>query len=198
MPRIVAAVLLAVVCAPRLAAAQSFELDGHYALAKWSEFDDADHGVGARFTWKPSSMVGVDAGLTWYPSKFPRGAVPFSGRRVEGLFGATVGPKVNRIRPFAKAAAGFLQVGETPIAFACIAIFPPPLACTLAGGGTLPAFELGGGVQVDVAPRTFVRVDATDRVIKYPGPAFDSSFNVREDGFFGHALRLALGAGWRF
>jgi hypothetical protein len=179
------------------ASAQSFAAGVHFASSKWSEFEGNDPGVGGRFTWKPSSMLGVDADVTWYPSDFPDGFA-FSGNRVEGLFGATVGPRINRIRPFAKASTGFLSVGATPRAFPCIAIFPPPLNCTLAGGDTLLAFEIGGGVELDATSNTFLRVDIADRVLKYPGPTFDSNFEVRDDGFLGHALRFTLGAGIRF
>ena len=179
------------------ASAQSFEVGAHFASSKWSEFEGNDLGVGGRFTWKPSSMLGVDADLTWYPSDFPDD-IAFTRRRVEGLFGVTVGPRLNRVRPFAKAAAGFLKVGPTPGAFACIAIFPPPLNCALAGGDTLPAYELGGGVEIDTTTRTFIRGDVSDRIVKYPGPTLNSDFSVNDEGSFGHALRFTIGAGLRF
>ena len=121
--------------------------------------------------------------MTWYPSDFP------SDRRIQrpphrGTFGATIGPRINRVRPFAKAAAGFLRVGETPIAFACVTIFPPPLACVLAGGATLQAYEVGGGIEVDASARTFLRADISDRILKYPGPTFDSNYEIRQDRLF--------------
>ena len=192
----------AVVCLVLLvtshAAAQSLEASVHIASSRWSEFDGADTGIGGRFTWMASSMVGLDADLTWYPSSFPPDQVAFSGSRIEGLFGVTVGPRLNRVRPFGKAAAGFLNVGETPIAFACIAIFPPPLACVLAGGDVLPAYEIGGGIVVNATPRSFFRADVADRILKYSGPTLDSNFQARDEGFFGHALRFTLGAGLRF
>ena len=98
------------------ARAQSFEAGIHFASAQWSEFDGNDYGIGGRVTWMPSSMLGLDADLTWYPSDFPPDTVvPFSGRRLEGLFGATAGPTIGRIRPFAKAAAGFLAGMTSPI-----------------------------------------------------------------------------------
>jgi hypothetical protein len=179
------------------ASAQSFEVGAHFASAKWSEFDDADTGFGGRVSWKPVPLIGVDAEVTWYPSDFEE-PIAFSRSRVEGLFGATVGPRIQRARPFVKAAAGFLKVGQTPGAFACLAIFPPPLACTLASGSTLPAFEIGGGVEIDATQRLFIRADVADRILKYPGPTFDSDFELQDDGFFGGALRFTLGAGWRF
>lgn len=177
------------------ARAQSFEAGAHVATSKWSEFDDTDIGIGGRLTWKPVSMIGIDADVTWYPGD-QLGA--FSRYRLEGLFGVTVGPRIDRVRPFAKAAAGFLTVGGTNGAFACITIFPPPLQCMLAAGDTLPAYEIGGGVEVDVTPRTFIRTDITSRIVKYPGPTFDRDGGVRLEGFFGQALRFTFGGGIRF
>lgn len=176
---------------------QTFEGGVHLAASQWSEFDGSDLGLGGRLTWKPTSLIGVDADLTWYPSDFADRPA-FSGSRVEGLFGVTVGPQVNRIRPFAKAAAGFLRSSEAPEPFPCIAIFPPPINCLMAAGHTLPAYELGGGVAIDMTPSTFLRIDAADRILKYPGPSFDQDFEVRNEGFFGHALRFTIGGGVRF
>ena len=198
MRRLCAVVLLLVVVVPTQSAAQSFAVGGHFTSSRWSEFEGADNGFGGRVTWMPSSSIGIDADLTWYPSDFEPDGVPFSQRRFEGLFGATIGPRLNAVRPFAKASAGFLNVGPTGGAFACIAIFPPPLACALAGGDTLPAFEIGGGVEIDAASRYFFRADITDRILKYPGPTLTPDFEVNDEGFFGHALRITLGAGLRF
>ena len=192
----VIALFLSIACASP-SVAQSFEASAHFSSSRWSEFDGADNGIGGRVGWQPSSMIGIEGELTWYPSDFPDG-IAFTRSRVEGLFGATIGPRIDRVRPFAKVAAGFLKVGATPGAFACIAIFPPPLNCQLAGGDTLPAYEIGGGVSVDVTRRAFVRADITDRILKYPGPTLDSNFDIHDEGYFGHALRFTLGAGVRF
>ena len=180
------------------AVAQTLQLDAHVTSSKWSEFDSADNGFGGRLTFKPVSLIGIEADVTWYPSEYEPDGVAFSRNRTEGLLGITVGPKIDRIRPFAKVAAGFLKVGATPGAFACIAIFPPPLNCSLASGDTLQAVEIGGGIEFDASRRFFIRGDIADRILKYPGPTFDSNFEIREDGFFGHAVRFTLGAGIRF
>ncbi|MEO7132854.1 MAG: hypothetical protein ABI024_01425 [Vicinamibacterales bacterium] len=197
IPRILCVLAVAGVLFPLPVSAQPFEASAHVAGSQWSEFDGTDLGFGGRLTWKPSSLIGVDADVTWYPSDFPD-RIAFTRSRLEGVFGVTVGPRLNRVSPFAKAAAGFLRVGESPGAFACIAIFPPPLSCALAGGDTLPAYEIGGGLGIDATARTFIRADVTDRILKYPGPTFDDDFEIREEGFFGHALRFTIGAGFRF
>jgi hypothetical protein len=195
--RILAVTALLALFVPTTTFAQTFSISGHFASSRWSEFDGTDNGFGGRITWMPSSMVGVDADVTWYPSDFSE--VPaFSRQRVEGLFGATLGPRLNGLRPFVKASAGFLKVSPTNGAFACIAIFPPPLACVLAGGDALPAFEIGGGIEADAGSRFFIRADVTDRMLRYPGPTLSDDFEVNDEGYFGHALRITLGAGFRF
>lgn len=191
--RIPALVVLGLALLTPPAFAQSFEGALHLAASQWSEFDGTDLGFGGRLTWKPTSLIGVDADLTWYPSDFPSGIVAFSGSRFEGLFGVTVGPQLNRIRPFAKAAAGFLRSSEAPEPYPCLAIFPPTLHCLMGTGHTMLAYEIGGGVEVSTTRTTFLRVDVADRMIEYPGPSFGSN-----DAFYGHALRFTIGGGMRF
>ena len=161
-----------------------------------SEFETTDVGIGGRLAWHPAAWMGVESEVSFYPAEFPDG-VPFSKGRIEGLFGVTVGPSMDRVRPFARLRAGFLDVQEAPAPFACIAIFPPPLACTLSGR-TLPVFDLGGGVEVSATRRVFARIDAGDRMLKYPGPVFDAHREVRNEAFISHDLRVAFGAGLRF
>lgn len=194
----VSALIALSLLASHSAFAQAVQVDAHVTSSKWSEFDSADNGFGGRVTFKPISMIGIDADATWYPGEYEPDGVAFSRNRFEGLLGVTVGPQIDRIRPFAKLSAGFLKVGATPGAFACIAIFPPPLNCSLAGGDTLPAYEIGGGVEFDATQRFFIRGDIADRILKYPGPTFDRNFEVQNEGFFGHAVRFTLGAGIKF
>lgn len=194
---VVPAILLCLVLTPTVSA-QSLQVGAHVAASQWSEFDGNDTGFGGRLTFKPSTLIGLDAELTWYPSDFTDEGPAFSRSRTEGLFGVTVGPQIGQLRPFAKATAGFLKVGQTTGGFACITIFPPPLACALAAGDTLPAFEVGGGLEIGATSRVFVRGDAGYRFLKYPGPTFGDNFEIHEEGFFGGALRFTLGAGLRF
>lgn len=189
-------VLLTLVAVP-VARAQSFDVGVHLASSQWSEFDGTDIGGGGRLTWKPSAVIGVDADLTWYPGEFPPDGLPFSGNRIEGLFGVTAGPYLAGFRPFAKVGTGFMKVGEAEQPFACIAIFPPPLACVMAGGNTMQAYEFGGGIEILPTGRALLRLDVTDRVLKYPGPAI-ANREVHDQAFWGHSLRFTIGAGLRF
>ena len=168
------------------------------AITLSGQFDTADAGVGGRLAWRPNGVLGIEAEMTLYPADFP-GRRPFSRGRVEGLFGVTAGPTLGRIRPFAKFRPGFVTIREAPDPFPCILIYPPPIACALAAGHTLTAIDAGGGVQVTVSPRTFVRVEAGDRMIRYPGPVLEMEpRRIRERSFFDHDVRFSLSGGVQF
>ena len=195
--------VVSVICVAHasLAGAQTssgrIELGAQLVSVSSGQFDSTDVGLGGRVSWRPNSILGLEAELTVFPRDFP-GDRPFSRGRFEGLFGATAGVTFHRFRPFARARPGFVVVQESPAPFACILIFPPPLTCTLASGRTLAAVDLGGGIDIATTARTFVRVDLGDRLVRYPGPAFDSDRMIREDSFFAHEFRFAAGAGVRF
>jgi hypothetical protein len=179
------------------AGADRFQIGAQLASVASGEFDSTDVGVGVRFSWHPISLLGAEAELDLYPRDFPRSPA-FSRSRVEALFGITAGPRIGRVRPFAKLRPGFIAFREAPGPIACIAIFPPPLSCTLAAGATVFALDVGGGLEYFPATRLFLRIDLGDRLVKYPGPALDASFKAQSSAFFGHDFRLGLGAGVRF
>ena len=164
--------------------------------ARSSEFETTSVGIGGLVAWRPVPVLGIEAALGAYPADFP-GEGPFSSGQVEGLFGVTARLSFERVRPFAKARAGFLAFRESSRPIACIAIFPPPLSCTLAAGRTLPVLEIGGGTEIELTRRTFVRIDAADRILKYPGPVFSRGRSF-SDGFRRHDFSVTVGAGLRF
>ena len=194
---VLAVLMLGIVSQP--AAAQSnedqFQVGAGVAGAVSAELDGTDIGASVRFSWYSTTLVGADAEVGFYPGEF---AATYSSRRVEGLFGVTIGPRIGLFRPFAKIRPGFVAFREASEPFACIAIFPPPLSCTLAGGKTVFALDVGGGVELFPAARTSLRVDIGDRLMRYPGPVIDSDGMVREDAYFSHEFRFGIGVGLRF
>jgi hypothetical protein len=189
--------LLFVLTIPAVAAAQTFDLGGHVSFVSSGEFDDTSIGVGGRVAWYPSSWLGAEAEFTVYPGDFPGDVPAISSSQTEGLFGVTVGPRLGWVRPFVRFRPGFLAMAEAPRPFACILIFPQPLACRLAVGETLPVMDLGGGIQFG-SRGVFLRVDVGDRMVRYPGPVFDGDRQLRDEDFWGHDFRLAVGAGFGF
>ena len=179
-------------------AADSFQAGAQLAVARSGQFESTELGIGGRVSWHPIALLGIESEIDLYPADFPGDSVPFSAARLEGLFGVTAGPRLGSVRPFAKIRAGFLRYSPATEPFACIAIFPPPLNCLMAAGGTRPIFDVGGGLEVFTGDRTFIRVDAGDRMVRYPGPSFAAGFTLHEGGFLGHDFRLSVGGGFRF
>ena len=169
----------------------------HLAISDSDQFHTRDVGLGGRLSWQPNPLIGVEGELTIFSDVFSDG-VAFSDGRVEGLFGATIGPRFGAVRAFAKVRPGFLRYRAADEPIPCIAIFPPPLSCTLAGGRTLFALDLGGGVEIFPSRRTFVRVDVGDRMVRFPASVIDTSGQVRQERFTGHDVRFAFGGGVRF
>jgi hypothetical protein len=179
-------------------AASPFEIGVQLVLADSNALDGSDPGIGVRFGWLASPLFGLEAELNVYPRDVPDDGPAISRGRVEALFGATLGPRYGAFRPFARLRPGLLRIGEAPEPVPCILIFPPPLSCVLAGGKTLFALDAGGGIDVSMTNRSFVRIDIGDRIVRYPGPAIDTDGTVRSEDFTGHDLRIAIGGGYRF
>lgn len=181
---------------PAAAQERRAELSGQFVAVHSGQFDQADSGIGVRFSWRVTPLVTMDAETSLFPAAFAD-APAFSRRRSEFLFGATAGPRLGAFRVFGKARTGVVRFQGAPEPFACITIFPPPLACTLANGATAFALDLGGGLEW-LSERSVLRVELSDRPIRYPGPAWEADGTRRDGGFFSHDLRMAAGAGWRF
>lgn len=195
-----AAIVIACLFLPRLASAQPaeppFRLGALVATVSSGEFDTVETGAGVLLAWHPTPLVGAEVEVAFHPADLGRPA--FSSGRVETLFGVTIGASAGRFRPFAKVRPGILRFWKAPEPVACIAIFPSPVQCTLAAGKTVVGLDLGGGFELLTTRRTFARVDAGDRLLSFPGPVRDRDGRAREDGYFAHDLRIAVGGGLRF
>lgn len=179
--------------------ADTFQVGAHITTARSGQFESTELGIGGRFSWHPTALLGFESEIDLYPADFPGDGISFSAARLEGLFGVTAGPRLSRVRPFAKLRAGFLRYSPPTEGFACIAIFPPPLHCLMASAGTRAIFDVGGGVDVFTGGRTFVRIDAGDRMVRLPAPTFVNGLStVRVKEFFSHDFRVAIGGGLRW
>ena len=188
-------VVLGIFVFPTAAIAQDrFDASAQVAIARSSTFDATDTGFGGRVGWRVLDPLGAEAELTFYPRGFPSSNSAFSTSRIEGLFGVTVGPRLGAVRPFGKLRPGFVAFRGEPIV--CPLIFPPPLSCAL-NGRTVFALDVGGGIEINIGIRSRVRLDASDRLLKYPGPSFRDG-RIEQDDFSGHDLRISAGAGVRF
>jgi hypothetical protein len=175
----------------------AFEAGAVFVTTQSGQFHTNDIGAGGWLGWGVLPLIGLEGELTYHADPFGE-ASSFSAGRIEGLFGATIGPRLGWLRPFATVRPGFVMYRAAEEPFACIAIFPPPLSCTLAEGRTLFALEMGGGIEFSSTTRSLIRLTLSDRMVRYPSPAFDTSGKRHDDSFSGHDLRFAVGAGVRF
>jgi hypothetical protein len=175
-----------------------FAAGAQITVARFGELETSEVGVGGRASWQGPGWIAAEGEVNFYPADIPDRRTAVSRNRLEGLFGITAGPQLNRWRPFARLRPGFVRVGSSPEPLACILIFPPPTSCALAEGETLFTIDLGAGVELSTTGRTFVRFDVGDRMLRFRGPAQDVNRQVHEDNFIRHELRVAFGAGWRF
>ena len=175
-----------------------FELAGVFTTTFQKELDAADLGIGVRAGYLVMRLVTLEDELDFYPTDLP-GRFPVSSSRFEGLFGVKIGPRYDRFSFFGKARTGFVRFGAATEPVACIAIFPPPLNCVLAEGRTVPALDLGGGIELYPSERTFARVDVSNLLLRYPGPAFTRAGDAVADEHFWRANpRLTFSFGLRF
>ncbi len=177
--------------------ARKLEVSGQLAITDLAELETTDVGFGGRFGFAATPLFTFEGELNLFLSDIPD-VVPVTSSRLEGLFGVKVGPRFDRFSVFGKIRPGFVRFGEAPAPFPCIAIFPPPLGCVL-GGETVFALDLGGGVEIYPSDRSLVRFDLSDLMLQYPGPVLTRDGDAFPDGgFWGHNLRIAVGAGIRF
>jgi hypothetical protein len=181
------------------ASAQSrLEVSGQFVGTDLKELETTDYGFGGRVGFAATPLFTFEGELNYFPSDIPD-VVPVTSSRLEGLFGVKVGPRFDRFSVFGKARPGFVQFGEATEPVICILIFPPPLGCILAGGETVFALDLGGGVEFFPSERSLLRFDVSDLMLQYPGPSFNRDREAfDEDGFWGHNLRFSIAAGYRF
>lgn len=162
----------------------------------YSQFDDTSVGLGLSLSRRLSDLFAVEAQLGYSPSDL--GELPFSGSRFEGYVGLRGGPHLGRHQVFAAVRPGFVRFSEAPAPIACIAIYPPPLVCSLAAGETLFAVQLGGGFELVPSERSLVRLEAGSQLVRYPGPAIARDQGVFDDALWSHNLRLGVSVGLRF
>src|SRR5688572_28317242 len=93
--------LMAVMALARPVAGQRveapFEVSGTFVTTDAGQFHTRDIGIGGRLGWRLSPVLGLEAELTYHSDPFGD-AVPFKAGRVEGLFGATLGPRLGALR----------------------------------------------------------------------------------------------------
>jgi hypothetical protein len=162
----------------------------------YSEFDDDSFGFGLSLSRRLTPWLAADAQLGFSPTDLGRPAL--SDSRFEGFLGLRAGPRLGAHQVYAAVRPGFVDSADAPEPIVCIAIFPPPLGCALAGGETLFAMQLMGGIELVPGGRGVVRAEVGSLLVKYPGPAIARDGETFDDALWSHNLRVGLSVGLRF
>jgi hypothetical protein len=196
VPLIASVVLLAVLPSARaLADEPRADASLRLGLTDYHELDATDFSLGIGFSYRLTSWLATDAALSLAPANL--GDPAFSDSRTEGALGFRLGPHLARSGVYAAVRPGFVKFSEPAEPTVCIAIFPPPLSCTLATGQSVFALDLAGGLQLQ-NERGVLRFEVGDRLVKYPGPILDADSEPRFDGFWSHNLAASVAVGVRF
>ncbi len=192
------AALVALLTLPAAVDAQDERSDAgvQASVTRYGEFDENQFGVGLKLGHRLGRHLALDAELNLEPGDL--GGRSFSSRRFEALAGLRLGLDLQRSGAYLALRGGVSSFSEAPEPFPCILIYPPPLACALAAGDTLPAFGFGAGFQALVGERAVLRFEIGDQMLRYPGPAFAEDRVIEDESFWRHNLRLTAGVGWRF
>ncbi len=174
-----------------------FELAAQGAITDRRELEATDVTLGLRLSWRAAPWIAFDGEAMLGPGNLG-GERPSSGTRTEWLAGLRFGRDLGARGAYGVLRGGVVRFTAPSQPVACILIFPPPLACTIARGDTVPAFEFGAGYQFALNERARLFVELRDQVVKYEGPVMDASFQPRLESFWSHNPRLGIGLGWSF
>ena len=174
----------------------------------------AQPGFGGRIGYNLNANVAVEAELNIFP-----GADSFSepeqfndGYFLEGLFGVKVGKRFRKIGIFGKARPGFLYASKGDlkprIDVGCLTIFPPFPSCFETTSKNSFALDVGGVVEVYPTPRTILRFDFGDTMVRLSERNVSATFNrgasiprlavLRVPAETTHNIQGSIGIGVRF
>jgi hypothetical protein len=185
--RLVPVLAFLVLLSPALHA-QNTSVGASYTLLSLTYPDEMPNGFGGWLSWDRSATgttVGVDVGASFFPED-----APIIGRQTLLLAGGRAGVRRDRFAVFGRARPGVIHFSERFFQpeIACILIFPPPESCLI--DSTNLTVDLGGTLELYPTPRSVVRIDVGDTLIRFARP--------EQDALWKHNFQFAAGAGLRF
>ncbi|HYY57918.1 MAG TPA: outer membrane beta-barrel protein [Pyrinomonadaceae bacterium] len=165
------------------ASERKFEVGVHFSMFHYEDYGDRvlEPGVGSRLGYNFNDNFAVEAEVDFYPRSH-EGDQTVSGRKTLGLLGVKAGGRRGRFGFFGKARPGFIYHSRR-LDFACV----DSGDCSLSK--TNFAFDLGGVTEFYVSPRTLIRFDLSDTIIR---SSIIGGYNTT------HNLQLNAGIGFRF
>ena len=162
-----------------------------------NQIDDFVDGVGMRAGYNLFENLAVEAEINVF-RRPPTDDPATLGKWSQGLFGLKLSKRLSSIRVFAKLRPGFTRFDGVTTA---IERLDGSADVFLIKDNTFFAVDVGGGVELYPSPRTIIRLDAGDAIIRYtgrPGKGFDPVSNVVRRNYYGHNVQFSLGFAVRF
>jgi Outer membrane protein beta-barrel domain len=170
-----------------------FEVGGQFSVLNFERFtafgDNRRNelGGGGRFTFNFNKYVAAETQVDFFPQedsvRIGTIDVPLWGNKTLAVFGVKAGGRSKRVGVFGKARPGFIHFSSVPLFFCVISSNPCPQA-----NHTSFALDLGGVFEYYPSPRTVLRFDAGDTIIRHDKQFFGTS----------HSFQTSVGAGFRF
>ena len=166
-------------------------------------FPRTEVGVGGRFTQNLKRYLALEAELNFFPRDFQKFTTNFTGgRMLEGLFGVKAGMRKTRFGVFGKIRPGLESSGRAEVPRFVNGNGPDPR--NPFGferiRSTQFALDVGGVLEYYPTPRTIVRFDAGDTMVRYPNVEFiqfPQGTRVLQT-VYSHKAQFSAGFGFRF
>jgi hypothetical protein len=153
-----------------------------------------DPGVGIRFTYNLTPSIGLDSEFNSYLTNLEEISTQDGGRATAFVAGVKAGIRRRRFGVFFNARPGIMSFSNVPTRDAIIT-----------GGAartrkTHAALDLGAAGEVYFSPRTLIRLDIGQMLVRYgdsTNEVFANGASDRNIGFISHPLHVEIGASYR-
>jgi hypothetical protein len=188
---------------------RKFELGGQFvglsahstgfpdSLGLTNDIDDLVLGGGPRAGYRITETLAVEAEVNVF-QRPPTNDPATLGKWSQGFFGLKVGKQLGAIGIFGKFRPGFVRFDGITSAES---LLDGSVDIRLIKDNTFFAFDIGGGIELYPSPRTIVRLDSGDVIIRYtgrPGEGFDPISNRVQRTHYGHNAQFSIGFAVRF
>ena len=165
-------------------------------------YNFTEPGFGGRVTYNLNDNLALEGEVNFFPNQNVFGSLG-EGRGVQAQFGVKAGKRYKNFGVFAKARPGFLTLGDV---FSyqpgtAISVFGNPTLNTRLGRETHFTTDLGGVLEFYPSPKTIVRFDAGDTILRF-GPHLEPDpINYRQlvelPSRIKHNFQITAGVGFR-
>jgi hypothetical protein len=161
------------------------------------QFDQIYSGFGGRFGYNINNNFSVEAEGNYFPEK--NWSEIEQSRKSQFFAGVKAGARGEKFGIFAKVRPGLMHFSSLPSHINCTNAAAPNFACT-EQSQTNFALDIGGVLEYHPTPRTIVRFDAGDTIVRFKevGPTQNFTSSIFTPSATTHNFQASIGFGFRF